>query len=149
MERGFSLIETIIYLSLIGLIIGGAVAASYSLIEGSGHLDTNAATQEEGSFVIRKIDWALAGASRLDFSGTKELAIHRYDGLTVVIKQAQARIVMSQDGGATFLPLTSDQVAVTDLVFQEQASVSGAPPGVSAAFTIGSSTFRTTRYLQK
>jgi prepilin-type N-terminal cleavage/methylation domain-containing protein len=54
-KRGFTLIETIIYLALFSIVIGGALAATTVLFEGAGRNTTEARLQEEGTFMLEKI----------------------------------------------------------------------------------------------
>jgi prepilin-type N-terminal cleavage/methylation domain-containing protein len=61
LQKGFTLIETIIYLALFAIFLGGAVATAYNMFEASGRNQTKNIVQEEGNFLIAKIEWALAG----------------------------------------------------------------------------------------
>lgn len=54
-NRGFTLIETLVYLALFALIIGGMVIAAYMLFETSDRYQTRAMMQEEANFVMAKI----------------------------------------------------------------------------------------------
>ncbi len=53
--RGFTLIETIVYLALFSIVIGGALAATTLLFEGAGRDTTRARLQEEGNFMLDKV----------------------------------------------------------------------------------------------
>src|SRR3989344_2337496 len=55
MKKGFTLIETLVYLALFALIIGGMVVAAYLLFETSDRYQTRAMLQEEQNFVMAKI----------------------------------------------------------------------------------------------
>lgn len=148
-KRGFTLIETIIYTALLAFVIGGALSATYNIIEGSGRLDGNAVRQEEGNFVLRKINWALSSASGFSITSSSELFVTRYDGTTVNFKLVGAEVDMKETGGA-FLPLTTDNVTVTDLLFQNIPAIGSGPKGVTATLTLKSGvTFSTTKYLRK
>lgn len=61
-NRGFTLIETLVYLALFSLIIGGLVISAYGLFESSDRNQTKAMLQEEENFVMAKILWALSQA---------------------------------------------------------------------------------------
>ena len=75
-NRGFTLIETLVYLALFGLIMGGMVAAAYVLFESSDRNQTKAMLQEEQNFIMGKIIWALNNASGA--SGGSTLTITKY-----------------------------------------------------------------------
>ncbi|OGI68550.1 hypothetical protein A2738_01575 [Candidatus Nomurabacteria bacterium RIFCSPHIGHO2_01_FULL_42_15] len=60
-KSGFTLIEVIIYIALFSLLLGTAFVAAYQLIDGSVRLGTKNTIQDEGNFIMRKINWALTG----------------------------------------------------------------------------------------
>ena len=65
-QKGFTLIETLIYLALFAIFFGGAAAAAYAVIETSGRNLTKSMVQEEGNFMLAKINWALSGVQTID-----------------------------------------------------------------------------------
>ena len=97
---------------------------------------------------MRKLDWALASASGLDASVPHQLTITRYNGITVVVKLSGTAVVMEEVGGA-FVPLTTSNVTVTDLVFTDLPAKESRPEGVTARVALASTTFSTTHYLRK
>jgi hypothetical protein len=64
-RKGFTLIEAIIYIALFGLLIGGGVVAAYNIFEGAGRGQTHAMLQEEGNFLLGKINWTLSGVQSI------------------------------------------------------------------------------------
>lgn len=64
-QRGFTLIETLVYLALFALIIGGMVMAAYMLFETSDRYQTRAMMQEEANFVMAKIMRTLNNAEQI------------------------------------------------------------------------------------
>src|SRR5258708_4700865 len=77
--KGFTLIETIIYLGLFALVMSGIIVSAYALVETAGRNQAKAVLQEEKDFLVAKINYALAGvdpthtitASGSSFSATK------------------------------------------------------------------------------
>src|SRR3989338_6879023 len=57
--RGFTLLETVIYIALLTLIMGGTLAATYELLSGQSRASGHNTTQEEGGFVLGKFAWAM------------------------------------------------------------------------------------------
>jgi hypothetical protein len=55
--KGFTLIETLMYLALFTLIIGGGMLATYQIIESTTASYGHILLQEEGNFILRKIAW--------------------------------------------------------------------------------------------
>lgn len=145
-NRGFTLIETVVYIALLALIMGGAVFTAYSLTEGSARTSAHAIVQEEGSFVLRKLAWALSSASDFSIPNSHELIVTRYDGTTADISLDGTRIIM-QAGGADFVPLTTENVSAADLLFTAIPAVGTGPEGVTATFMINGAPFSLTQYL--
>jgi len=155
-SRGFTLIEAIIYIALLSFIMTGAVVTSYQLAASSTKLSVDTSTQEEGDFVLRKIDWALNGTSTaasittpLPGSYGASLALTRTDGTTVRIRKNGTAIEISKDGGSTYVPLTTSNVSVTSLSFHAIAPVGTQPAGIEASTTINGTVFYTERYSRK
>lgn len=153
MNKGFTLIETIIYIALFGLLIGGALVTSYGLIEGTDRSQSKTTIQEEANFVLRKIDWALTGVKDINIPGSEwsnTLSVTKYGptGLIyVVIRPSSGKIEMSEDGGTNFLPITTENVEVSNLGFYR---ISGAgPDGISASTTISGFVASTTKYIRQ
>lgn len=61
-KKGFTLIETIVYIALFSILMGGAVIAAYHLFDAATKVGTRTMLQEEGDFMLSKIDWVLGGA---------------------------------------------------------------------------------------
>ncbi len=157
MTRGFTLIETVIYIALLAIIMGGAVAAAYALSQGSASLSAAGVIEGEGNFVLRKIDWALTGTSSLAIIlapavGTygAALSLKRVDGTQVDFRLNGSSIEM-REGGATgiYEPITTENVSVSALQFYAIPASGKGPGGVEASTTINTETFTTTRYARK
>ena len=78
-NHGFTLMEVIIYIGLFALLMGGALVATYQLLEGGGRNQAAVSIQEEGTFIYRKINWALSGATDASINGTSTLIVQRPD----------------------------------------------------------------------
>ena len=147
MTRGFTLIEVIIYIALFSLLMGTAFVTAYGLIEGTNKLNAKTTVQEEGSFVMRKFNWALTSVSIFSIPNPNELTLTKYDGNVVNISLSANKIIIKESiNGNTPLPITTDNVQVTNLQFQQ---VGSNPFGISATATINGTNFIITKYLRK
>ncbi|MBT9168079.1 MAG: hypothetical protein DDT19_01424 [Syntrophomonadaceae bacterium] len=150
---GFTLIETIIYIALLGLIMTGAVAASYQILQGSSNLSNKATVQDEGSFVLRKVGWALSGASAIPTPSGSTLTVSRYDGNTIDFRLNGTAIEMRESVTGLYEPITTPNVRVESLQFQIGVTN---PKSVTVIATIKTANgtdaalpFTLTRYLRK
>jgi prepilin-type N-terminal cleavage/methylation domain-containing protein len=148
MNRGFTLIETIVYLALMGLLLSGAILASYQILTSSSALDTKNTTAEEAAFVMRKLDWAFASASDFTPIGSHEIQISRYDTDTIDIRwSAGSPVEMQETGSGGFQPITTDNISVTDLTFVENDV--GSLKGVDITLQVNGLTFTATHYIRQ
>jgi type II secretory pathway pseudopilin PulG len=161
MKRGFTLIETLIYLALYTIIIGGALAAVYSMLESDARNETAAMVEEEGDFLIGKIDWVLSDTASVQspISSGKELSITLADGSAVVFRPIASALSIHA-GSAQEQILNNTDVSVIGLTFIHSLSTSDGldPESVSASFTLVATTsdgrvlsrdFSTLEYLRK
>lgn len=150
--RGFTLIETIIYIALLALIMGGTLMVVFNLLESSAKLNTSTTAQEEGNFVLRKLDWALSGASNVSADTSvacaNTLHVSRYDLVEVYIKRdtTDNSIQISNDN-VTFTPITTENVKATCLKFN--VVTVGSITGITATTTLSGYDFATTKYRRK
>jgi len=154
-QRGFTLIETIIYIALFSVLIGGGLVTVYELIDGSGKLSAKNTVQEEGNFVLRKLNWALTGVSGITSpsSGTplsNTLSVNKYDGNRINVELNGTKIEIEEsDNGNTFTPITTDNIKVSSLEFEYLPSQGEAPVGVKATIVIDGYDFSITKYLRQ
>lgn len=64
-ENGFTLIEVMVYLGLFAILFGGVILAAYNIVESSDRNQTKAMVQEEGNFLMAKINWVISGAQSI------------------------------------------------------------------------------------
>jgi type II secretory pathway pseudopilin PulG len=160
-QSGFTLIETLVYLGLYAIIMSGALTAIYSIFESSAHNQAQAMVQEEGTYLIGKVDWALSNAASVQSPATtgSDLQITRFDGTTVDISQNGEAMQYAENGAAPQI-LNNTNIGVTGLQFTHaQASSDGIDPeSVQAIVTIAATTtdghvfsrsFTAIKYLRK
>jgi prepilin-type N-terminal cleavage/methylation domain-containing protein len=154
-KKGFTLMETIIYIALLSIIMSGALITSYQLIDGASSADAKATIQEEGNFVMRKINWALTG---LDVTSVPSidttvpcshtLSVNKIVSSTVYpvnIHLSSGQIEIKENGGS-YLPITTVNASTTCLKF----GLTGTnPQGITATTTINGIDFAITKYIRK
>ena len=170
MKKGFTLIEVIIYIALFSILMGTAFITAYQLIDGSGKLSIKNTIQEEGNFVMRKIDWALTGISNDLTEILNPPQVSPYTSSTLSIKKwidvagipTKIPIIIQYDGTSSILmqeninqilPITTVNVKVTFLQFQFIPASGSGPAGIKADFIITKDgvpfPFTITKYIRK
>jgi prepilin-type N-terminal cleavage/methylation domain-containing protein len=154
-NRGFTLLETIIYIALFGLIMAGAVASAWELLEGGRRNQAAISIQEEGAFLTRKINWALVGASEVSVQATSTLIITRpslalytppQSPLTIT---ASGTIMTLARGTSAPMPLHGDAFSVTHLEFSIEPASGGRPTSTIARFLVNDKPFMLKTYLRR
>jgi len=155
---GFTLIEVVVYLCLFAILMGGMVTAAYSVFESSDHNQAKIMVQEEGNFLVAKIDWALSGGKAAYSPQPRILSVDKYDGSNVVITldncsgDITSNIFLKK--GTDCFQLNNSNVQVSNLVFTHNSN----PENVEAVFTLSTRTlngttisqdFFTTKFLRR
>jgi Na+-translocating ferredoxin:NAD+ oxidoreductase RnfA subunit len=142
-HHGFTLIDMVLYMALLSCLLCGSVFTTYNLIESAHHLDSNAVVEEEGNFVLRKIDWVLSSAQAVSLPTAHELIVTRSDGTTITIALTKTSVSL-EEGTGVFVPLTTDNVTVSSLSF---ARVGTNDSNIKATLILNGVTFETEDYL--
>jgi type II secretory pathway pseudopilin PulG len=160
MQRGFTLIETLVYIGLFALIISGLLFSTFNVFQTSDRTKTRAAVQEEGDFLLGKLNWALSGASAVSApasGGTGTTLTLTKAGSSISFALSSGNLTLQRGvGAATRLNNTNSTITAATL-FTHTGS-GGSPEFVTAAFTLQTKTpnglsysqdFQTTKYLRK
>lgn len=156
MKPSFTLIESLIYLALFALVIGGILISTYQTIEGTERTNSNIVVQEEANFLLRKIDWALTNISSISNPSagntSSVLSVTKTDlplsdnPLTFDTNSSSLRLTR---GSFAPTPLSSVNVSITNVVFEHIASTGTKPAAIKASFKINDKPFSTVKYLRK
>lgn len=145
--------ESVIYIALFGLLITGAVVGAYNLLEGGQRNIAATGIQEEGTFLNRKINWALSSATDATVSGGGDtITIIRPDlgaESPLVVSGDGTTITITRDTGAA-VQLNSDRYPVSNLEFEysDIDGPGGRPPSVSVSFLVKDKAFNFRKYIR-
>ncbi len=157
LNKGFTLVEVIIYIALFSLILGSGVVTAFGIIDGAERLHDRATSSEEGSFVMKKFDYLFSDLHPIflpSVGGTpcaQNLILSRSSAPQnpVVISLSTTSIQMKERTGSFPVPLTSQNVKVTCLEFKVLPSIGSKPHGIYAKATIDGTDYSITKYLRK
>ena len=172
-QKGFTLIEVIIYLALFSMLFGGIVLAAYNVIDSSGRSQVKAMIQEEGDFLVSKINWVLSGVQSVSEPSTTStscdtgvastfLSVAKFSppiANPLAVALSGTDMTLSQGSNAAQI-LNNSSVQVSNLAFvYAQASGDGlVPESVCSTFTLSVKTptgqtisqdFSTTNFLRQ
>ena len=143
-RKGFTLLETILYIGLFSILITGLLLSVYPLLTGSDKISTRALSAADTAFIIRKINTVLASAtsaniispivgtssSTLSVTSTAALITNTHtfteDGNYLMYK------VKSRDA----VPINTDRIPVKKFFVKHVASVDGVPRYIEYSFLI-------------
>ena len=158
-QKGFTLIEAVIYVLLFALLIGGTVGAVYNIMEFNNVSHARDMMYEEGNFLIAKIGWVASEAqsvnSPLSGSPGSSLSVNKLDNPldTIRVELVDNNMVVTENSISQIL--NNDNVAVSNLVFSYQNTSNY--QSVNIKFTLSSKVnngttisndFETTKYLR-
>lgn len=149
LNKGFTLIETIIYIGLLGILMGGVFMTVNQFLD-SGHKNQTAILiQEEGTFLNRKINWALTGATVAIVMGNNMISITRSDlgaNSQLIINGGNGNLAISRGVGSATI-LNADYFKITDVSFTVNPADSGMPASVISSFKVNDVPFILKKYL--
>ena len=143
-DAGFTLIETLLYALFLSFIIGGALGATYEIIQNGDRTAANIASAAEANFLLRKLDWALTGASGVSFPAPGRLAITRWSAPSDVQFRLNGND-MDIDTGDGWTVLNGAGMAIASVSFTHLT----APEGVRTNFSVNGLMYTMTKYLRK
>jgi type II secretory pathway pseudopilin PulG len=115
-HNGFTLIETIIYIGIFALIMSSAVVSIYSIMSNNARNQTKAMVEEEGSFLIGKIDWALIGTKKINSSNGNTLSVTKFDSAIpdpIEISVEDGKMKIKKGGGGDTIELNNSNITVS------------------------------------
>jgi len=134
-RAGVTLIEVLIYITLFVLLIGTLLGVAYQTLASTGQISKNIAFAQEGDFILRKIGWALDGASAVTL-GPKpsDVLMARFSGPSAVAFSQNGNFIYL-NSGAGAVALNSQNVIASNLVFIKTQSA-GEPAEIRASFNL-------------
>ncbi len=142
--RGFTLIETIVYLALFSILFTGVLVSSYTFFRGAENVSARVVKENEIAFVVRKMATLLASASAVTSpsSGTSgsTLTFSTYSGDSYTFTIASDAATL-QKNSTTPVVLTAERVKFTNFSVSHTAATGGFPRYIEYSFTVEGETF--------
>lgn len=114
-NHGFTLIETIVYIALLGILLSGVFVSAYNIIESNGRNQVRIVMKNEGEFLLAKINWAISRSETAQVPAGGNLQVD--DGVnSFEFKQEGNDLILKRDEGGA-IALNNKSVAVLNLFF--------------------------------
>jgi len=158
MNKGFALIEMIIYTALFSIMMGGLIVTVYQLQESSKHTESGFVTQEEINFVYKKIDWVLNSVEKINsptlgISSTLSIDKRNFTDNPIIIRFNSSEKKIEYCTGvctdaADFTQLTSSNIEVNDLSFKHSSRPNNKAPTIETTANIDNKVFTFIKYIE-
>jgi hypothetical protein len=117
---GFTLIEALIYIALLGIIIVSFIQVGYQIIEASGRMNKRVNVLEEKNFILKKMEYYLnimksVQTPALGNSGRVLDTQTLIGDLTISFDSFKKSILLKKDSSEIFL--NNDFISIDDLSF--------------------------------
>jgi hypothetical protein len=134
----------------------GGLLGAWQILQGSAQVSSRTTPQDEESFVLGKLNWALEGVKTITTPNTgapygSALSLTKYDATTVDVCVKSQTIWMRENktggscGDSSYASTTTSNVTVSALNFHY---IAGPPVGLEAAVTINGFVGSTTKYVR-
>lgn len=146
-KRGFSLIETCIYIALLSFFILSTTVVVWQVVESVRRVYVQLRAEQEGLFVVQKIEQLLhSGKVITPKSGTSTLlVVHAKDSgvgeVTIRRNSVIGAVEMRRGDGGTFVPLTTNGVVVSTLLLEAIPADAEKPAQLYVLFDVGGELF--------
>jgi type II secretory pathway pseudopilin PulG len=144
-ETGFTLLETVLYVSILSFILASLLGITYQSLESTDKISKKIAEQQEANFLIRKFEWAINGADNACLSGGDLKILRSQSPTQVLFKKNLANKSLDIDAGLGSLSLNSQNVVVDNINFPPP---SGNPKSVTLSFDLNGQTFSLSKYIR-
>lgn len=123
-NKGFTLIELIIYVALISIFITGAVTFALNVIAGRQKSTNQTIITSEAQTLLSRINYEISIAQKLNSLSSTQIILEDAGGNLTIIELSGSTINFTQN--TTTLPLSSNQIEVTNLSFTNLSSANTA-----------------------
>jgi prepilin-type N-terminal cleavage/methylation domain-containing protein len=114
-NKGFTLIETIVYIALFGILLSGVFMSAYNIIESNGRNQVKIIMKNEGEFILAKINWAISRAEVAQVPSGGYLQVS--DGVNNFEFKQQGNNITLKRNTSDVTPLNNKSVQVINLFF--------------------------------
>ncbi len=136
-KRGFTLVELVVVISLFTVIGGLAIGFFISTITGRAKAQARIETQEHARFAMHRMAYEIRRAQGIELTSDFGVNLATTSGATLDLDMADAaRDPTTFDVAGSAVELTSDDVSVTSLTFDDRSSPNGRSTNIKMTLTV-------------
>jgi type II secretory pathway component PulJ len=143
-QKGFTLLDTVVYIGLFSLVTSFVIVILYQIIAGQGQHRNRVEVDAESNFMMQKIVWALTGAQTINQPAVNAtssvLSVSKYGfSENPLVFDVGSRNLRLTRGSGTPALLGNNRVYVGELLFEHLPSSLNAAEAVRVTLTVDSS----------
>jgi len=134
LPKGFTLIELILYMTLVSAFVTGAVLFAWDVVYGREKFNQQQIVEQSVKTALARISYEIRRAKNIQ-SVAKEQLILDNGGTTTTIASSSGRVIITSGGFGPFT-LTSNQVLVSDLSFTNMTSTNTNSKNIKVSLSV-------------
>ncbi len=135
-NKGFTLIELILYITIITIVMGALIPFAWSVIEGGVKSSVEQEVSSQARFVSERIKYEIRNANNINNVLASSIDLNTDINATTVINLSGDKITIKYGAGGTPINLNSNDTSVTSLVFTDYQSADTKTKHIQFTFTI-------------
>jgi len=141
-QRGFTLIEIILYVGIIAIIFTAIVPFALTVINNGAKSAVQQEVYSNARFISEKIKYEIRRASGVNSVSANSISLTNFSPDTTTVIDLSGGKVRINKNGAGVINLNSDNATVSDLTFTNNTSGDNKTKNISFTLTVASSGVR-------
>ena len=140
LERGFTLIELIIYIAIVAIILTSLIPFAWNVIEGGAKSATEQEVFANARYVSERIKYEIRNASGINSVSATSISLSETSGAVnpTVIDLSSSNIRITQGAGSP-INLNSSNTTISGLTFTNYTSGDNKTKNIQFTFTVNAS----------
>lgn len=150
-EKGFTLIELILYIAIVTIVVSAMIPFAWNVIEGGVKSTTEQEVFSNARFVSERIKYEIRNASGITSVGASSISLTNFspDTTTVIDLNVPTGKIRINKNGTGAVNLNSNDTTATALTFTNYTSVDNKTKNIQFNFTLGSNFGQTRQEYQQ
>jgi prepilin-type N-terminal cleavage/methylation domain-containing protein len=140
-QKGFTLIELIIYMGLLSIFVTGAVMFSIDVMSSRGKAEASNAVEQNARVILQRIRYEIQNASSINSVSASQISLTTANAATnpTIISYANGGVTIQQ-GSTTPIKLSSNQIRISSMIFSTVSSADNNSKNIQINLTVNQQT---------